>query len=152
MTLTEVRREIEAARAAAVAAGNSDVAARLDQVLAALDGELLLTTTEAAQRLGIRSVNTVKAMVHAGQIQARKVGTHYRIPLAEIERLRADPTIRRLVAADRIHDETEMLGAIEGMTQEEMDILSEMRPGTLPWKRQSVASSQSEHCNPGATR
>lgn|GEM_PF-3122984 len=40
------------------------------------------------------SVNTIKATVHAGRIQARKVGTHDPIPLTEMERRRDGAAIR----------------------------------------------------------
>jgi excisionase family DNA binding protein len=142
MGLTEVRREIEEARDAAAAAGLDDVRARLDHVLDELAGDVLLTTTETARMLGIGSVNTIKAMVHAGQIRARKVGTHYRIPLTEVARLRNDPTIRGLAATDHLHDAASALGIDDVLTQEEMDILAENRPGTLPWKRRAVPADR----------
>ena len=118
---------------------------------ASLDGDLLLTTAEAAERLGIRSVEIVKEMVYAGQIPALKVGGHYRIPLAEIERVRVLPAIQDLLAADRIHEETAMLGATQGMSQAEMDILSEARPGTRPWQRCESESLGSGLLGPNAT-
>jgi excisionase family DNA binding protein len=125
------------ARAQAEARHEDQIVRELDGVLAEIDsGETLLTTTEAATKLGIRSVNTIKAMVHAGQIQARKVGTHYRIPLAEIERLQNDPAIRGLQATSRIHAQLDAeFGPGMALSDEEMCILSDSRPGTLPWKR-----------------
>ena len=56
---------------------------KLDCILDGLDDEVLVTTMGTAALLGIGSVDTIKAMVRAGRIQARKVGTLYRIPLAE---------------------------------------------------------------------
>jgi excisionase family DNA binding protein len=135
MVLTDLRQELEAARAEAVQAKNARVVEKLDRILAGLDDEVLLTTREAAGLLGIGSVNTIKAMAHAGRIQARKVGTHYRIPLSEVERLRHDATIRGLQASSRIHAEVAGLGATEGLTAQELEDLEEARPGTLPWER-----------------
>jgi excisionase family DNA binding protein len=114
-----------------------EIVRELDEALAEIDsGETLLTTTEAAAKLGIRSVNTIKAMVHAGRIQARKVGTHYRIPLAEVERLQNDAAIQRLQATSRVHAQLDAeLGPGMALSDEEMRILSASRPGTLPWKR-----------------
>ena len=70
-------------RAEAPQANNAVVVEKLDRILDGLDDEVLVTTTGTAALLGIGSVNTIKAMVRAGQIQARKVGTHDRIPLTE---------------------------------------------------------------------
>ena len=80
-------------------------------------------------------MNTIKAMVHVGRIQARKVGTHYRIPLAEVERLRGDATIRGLQASSRVQAEVAALGAASAMTDDELQDLDDARPGTLPWER-----------------
>ena len=135
MVLAELRQELQAARAEAAQAHNDGIVGRLDRILAGLDDEVLLTTREAAGLLGIGSVNTIKAMAHAGRIQARKVGTHYRIPLAEVERLRQDATIRGLRASSRVHAEIASLGAPEGLTDDELEDLEQARHGTLPWER-----------------
>jgi excisionase family DNA binding protein len=139
MALADLRQELEAVRAEAAQARNKGVVEKLDRILAELDDELLLTTKEAARLLSIGSVNTIKAMIHNGQIQARKVGTHYRIPLSEVERLRQDSTIRGLQASSQIHAEIAALGATEGLTRQELDDLEESRPGTVPWERPTAA-------------
>jgi excisionase family DNA binding protein len=136
-TLALVRERVLRARAQAAARHEDDIVRELDEALAELDsGETLLTTTEAAAKLGIRSVNTIKAMVHSGHIHARMVGTHYRIPLAEIERLRDDNAIHGLQGSSRLHAELDAeLGSAVALTDDELRILSDSRPGTLPWKR-----------------
>lgn len=73
--------------------------------------------------------------MHAGRIRSRKVGTHYRIPLAEVERLRHDTTIRGLRVSSRIHAEITALCPAEGLTAEELEDLEQDRPGILPWER-----------------
>jgi excisionase family DNA binding protein len=136
-TLAVVRERVLRARAQAVAHHEDEIVRELDEALAELDGgETLLTTSEAAAKLGIRSVNTIKAMVHAGRIHARMVGTHYRIPLTEIERLRGDPTIRGLQASSRVHEQLDAeFGPASVLTDDELQILEDSRPGTLPWQR-----------------
>jgi excisionase family DNA binding protein len=136
-TLAVVRERVLRARAQAAARHEDEIVRELDEALAELDdGETLLTTAEAATKLGIRSVNTIKAMIHAGRIEARMVGTHYRIPLAEVERLRGDDVIRGLQASSRLHDQLDAeLGAAPALTDDEMRILGQSRPGTLPWQR-----------------
>ncbi len=138
MVLTDLRHELASVRAEAAQAHNTGVVEKLDRILAGLDDEVLLTTREAAGLLGIGSVNTIKAMAHAGRIQSRKVGTHYRIPLSEVERLRHDTTIRGLRASSRIHTEVDALGSTKGLTAQELEDLEEARPGTLPWQRISA--------------
>src|SRR5438309_2361636 len=133
-TLRELRHELEQARREAQEGQTSIVVDRLDHLLETLDGELMLTTAEAARLLGISSVNTVKALVRSGRIHAVRVGTHYRIPLVEVERLRTEATVRGLQASSRIHDQTSGWGG-EGLTPEELQDLEDGRPGTLPWKR-----------------
>jgi len=135
MVLTDLRQELDAVRAEAARANNTRVVEKLDRILAGLDDDVLLTTREAAGLLGIGSVNTIKAMAHAGRIQSRKVGTHYRIPLSEVERLRHDTTIRGLRASSSIHAEVAALGSTEGLTAEELEDLEEARPGILPWEQ-----------------
>jgi len=135
MMLADLRRELQAARVEAAQANNSAITGRLDRILEGLDDDLLLTTREVADLLGIRSVNTIKAMAHMGQLQARKIGAHYRIPLAEVERLRQDATIHGLQASSRAHAEAAALGAPGGLTEEELEDIEEARPGTLPWER-----------------
>jgi excisionase family DNA binding protein len=139
MVLTNLRQELEAARADAAQGGNARVVERLDHILAELGDDVLLTTRETARLLGIGSVNTIKAMIHAGQIQARKVGTHHRIPLSEVERLRQDTTVRGLQATSRIHAEIATLVSPDGLSDEELEDLEEARPGILPWERHAAA-------------
>lgn len=135
MALAGLRQELRSVRAEAAQANNAVVVEKLDRILDGLDDEVLVTTTEAAALLGIGSANTIKAMVHAGRIQARKVGTHYRIPLAEVERLRGDATIRGLQGSSRVHAEVAALGATSAMTDDELQDLDDARPGTLPWEQ-----------------
>jgi excisionase family DNA binding protein len=152
MVLTDLRQELEAARAEAARAKNAGVVEKLDRILAGLDDEMLLTTREAAALLGIGSVNTIKAMVHAGKIQSRKVGTHYRIPLAEVERLRHDSIVRGLQVASRIHAEIDALGTTEGLSAEELEDLEAARPGTLPWQSVVAAEADAERPLEGDAR
>lgn len=97
----------------------------------------LLTTREAADMLGIRSVNTLKALLHAAQVPTVKVGSHTRIARREVERLRNDRRTEMLREGDRLWDLVDEAFGTEGLTQEQMDALSEARPGTLPWKRKT---------------
>ena len=114
---------------------DKDLLAVLDAFLDLLGAGTLLTTTQVAQLLGIRSVNTVKALIRAGRIEAQKVGSHYRVSLNEVERLTRDSMIRGLHDASRLHADLSELGLDREMTDDEMQALSASRPGTLPWRR-----------------
>jgi len=136
-TLEAIRERVLRARAQAASRHEDEIVRELDEALAGLDGgETLLTTTEAAALLGIRSVNTVKALVHAGRIGARRVGTHYRIPLAEVARLQEDEMVRGLRATSAVHAELDAtIGEAIPQSDEDLRGLADARPGTLPWKR-----------------
>ncbi|HZS86484.1 MAG TPA: helix-turn-helix domain-containing protein [Chloroflexota bacterium] len=99
------------------------------------DAEEYLTTTEAAQALGIRSVNTIKLWIKSGYLQGKKIGGRSLIPRSEIARLEHDERVRALRAVGRLHEESALLGREEGMTPDELRDLEEGRPGTLPWQR-----------------
>lgn len=109
-----------------------------DRIRAALreaDQEEFLTTMEAARALGIRSVNTIKLWVKAGYLHGKKIGGRMLIPRSEIERLENDARVRALRTVGKLHLESSDLGRDDGMTPEELQLLDDGRPGTLPWKR-----------------
>ena len=139
ITLGAMRDRLARARARAAMGQDRELLRLLDELLEIFTGEVMLTTTDAAKLLGIRSVNTIKALIHAGRIDARKVGSHYRIPLVEIVRLSEDRTIQGLQASSRLHATLEPLGPREELTDEELRILSTSQPGVNPWKREGAA-------------
>jgi excisionase family DNA binding protein len=106
-----------------------------ERVREELTPERLLTTREAADLLGIRSVNTLKALLRAEQVPTVKVGTHTRVARGELDRIRIRRRATALRKADRMWDEVDKAFGAEGLSQEEMDALSEARSGTLPWQR-----------------
>lgn len=112
-----------------------EAADRLKHALEEAAGHDLLTTTQAAAALGVKSVNTVKYWCKIGYIHGLKRNGRTLIPLSEIERIKDDDRVRVIRAADRLDDETEDLGGPEGLSDEELRALSASRPGTLPWQR-----------------
>lgn len=111
--------------------------------LHSLNGGQLLTTREAASYLGIRSINTLKAIVIRNGIPYQRVGNRMMLSLAELERLKYDPLMRGLKASEALHDKSNIPGADEGLTDEEMHDLEETRPGQLPWKAQAQPRTDS---------
>lgn len=94
-----------------------------------------MTTREAADFPGIRSINTLKARLHTEQVPTVKVGTHTRIARRELERLLDSRRTRAIQRADRAWDQVDGAFGEDGLTQEEMETLAQSRPGTLPWQR-----------------
>ncbi len=135
--LTDLREDLKELRAY-VADGNTDEALRrIDRTLQELDGERRVTTTEAAELLGIQSVEIVRLLCNRGDIRYT-VGDdgEAMISLSEIERVRDSEPVRMIRTLDRLHDEIEELGFPgEPLTEEEMEMLQASRPGTLPWER-----------------
>jgi excisionase family DNA binding protein len=107
----------------------------LERVRQELQPDHLFTTREAADFLGIRSVNTLKALLRAEQVPTVRVGAHTRIARQELERLRESRRLAAVRASDRQWDQVDAAFGSEGLTQEQMDTLSETRPGALPWKQ-----------------
>ena len=134
MTMAVVdRAALEQLRAARTE--NADVqaaVATLERALNGSEGRKLLTTTEAADALGVRSVNIVKYWVKTGYIHGVKHDERTMIPVSEVERIMDEDRVRDMRAADKLDEATNELG--RPMTDEEMEILAASRPGKLPWK------------------
>jgi hypothetical protein len=107
--------------------------AEIDRALEALAPPRLLTTTEAARMLGVRSVNTVKLWCRNGALDCCTVGNRVVVPLDEVERFRHDAQVRDIRALHDLHDSFAKLGSDDPMS-EELAILSASRPRRLPWQ------------------
>lgn len=134
MSITDLRKELEDIRASAQAGDLDQVAERVAHALRALDGARLLTTSEAAELLGIRSVNTLKLLVRRAGLPYELRGNRMMIPIATVERLQEDADVRGIRASDQAHDAASNLGTHEGLTDRQMRELTETRPGHLPWQ------------------
>lgn len=133
MTIATLRDELRQVRAY-IAGGEGDKAlAALDRTLEDVESGRLCTTTEAAELLGIRSVNTVKALVRRAGLTYERHGNRMMIPLRELERLQGSDLVRGIQASDRAHDAADALGG--DLSAEQMEDLERARLGTLPWER-----------------
>lgn len=136
MGLTEqLRQDLRAVIAHAEAGDTAEVVRTAHKALQELDGDRLLTTTEAAAALGVRSINTVKLWCRTGFLVNVQRGNRTMIPLAEIERVRDSERVRAIHAADTLHDASAAFGVPDGLSAEEMEQLSAARPGRLPWQQ-----------------
>lgn len=129
-----IRDSLEAILRQAQGGNLEGVVEMTQQALQSLASDRLLTTREAAQLLGIRSVNTLKALVIRNGIPYRRVGNRMMLPLAEVEQLRESSLLRGLRASESIHDTIDDLGTPDGLTAAELADIEAARPGRQPWK------------------
>lgn len=138
MITDERRQAVEGLLRAWDAGQEQDAEAALLEIVRLLWGtdKPLLTTTEAADALGMRSVNTLKVLLRAENVATVKHGNRTMIPFGELVRLRGSERLRHLRHIDRLHDEIADLGSDEGMSEEQLDALEAGRPGTVPWEQE----------------
>ena len=140
MSMTVLNREeIEQTLALLESAATDDANVRaaadtLKRALREAEARGLLTTAEAAEALGIRSINTVKRWVKIGYIHGVKRNERTMIPVSEVERIQNDDRVRAQRALSKLHEEIADFGGPDGLTQDEMDGLRAGRPGRLPWE------------------
>ncbi|HEU4784341.1 MAG TPA: helix-turn-helix domain-containing protein [Ktedonobacterales bacterium] len=134
MTINDMRRDLEAIHASAKAGDLDGVVQTVDRALQALDESRLLTTTEAADLLGIRSVNTLKLLVRRLGIPYTRHGSRMMLRLSDVERLQHRIEVEGIRASDRAHDTSGSMRS-DALSQEELDVLSQARPGVLPWQQ-----------------
>ena len=91
---------------------------------AAIDGDIYLTTGQAAERLGVKSINTVKSLVRAGKLEAHRGGEtgRFRIPLASLLAFIETPAFHRLRHDEREWDALEALGMTDAQAAEQIAI------------------------------
>ena len=138
MSLPTMRHALEAIMHQAQEGDLDGVIQTARQTMRSLEEDQLLTTREAAQLLGIRSINTLKGLVIRNGIPYQRVGNRMMLLLSEVERLSESPVMRGLRASEAAHDILSELGSAEGMTAEEMQDLEATRPGRLPWQTEAL--------------
>lgn len=135
MTINDMRRDLEAIQASARAGDLEGVVQTVDRALQALDESRLLTTTEAADLLGIRSVNTLKLLVRRLGIPYTRHGSRMMLYLSDVEQLQHCIEVEGIRASDRAHDASGSKLGGDSLSQEELDDLSRARPGKPPWQQ-----------------
>ncbi|MGI8854869.1 MAG: helix-turn-helix domain-containing protein [Thermomicrobiales bacterium] len=135
MIVRDVRDHIEAARKLIDEGDAAEAQRHLSIAARQLDPSMMLTTTQAAELLGIRSKNTIKAMTRRGQIAAAIAGNRYMIPMTEIIRLQDEPVIHDLHAIQRDYARMAFPGSDDPVSDKEMESMREGHTGTLPWQR-----------------
>ncbi len=91
----EIKRSLALLETSAATDTNVKAAAdALKRALREADADGLLTTTEAAAALGVRSINIMKRWVKTGYIHGVQRNGRTMIPVAEIKRIRDDDIAR----------------------------------------------------------
>lgn len=134
MSTSDLREDLREIRASAEAGDLPRVIEKVERALRVLDSSRLLTTSEAAALLGIRSINTLKLLVRRLAIPHVLHGNRMMIPLSEVERIQQHQEVRGIRASDQGHDAAEALGTQAGLTGAQLDDLARGRPGVLPWQ------------------
>ena len=129
-----MRSVLARARQAAEDGNAEEVASDLDEALAMLDADPLLTPRQAADLIGIQLELIVLGWCHQGKLRCAGKGRDQLVPRSEAERFRDSPEAARIRWSDAVHDATAELGLNRPMTQEEMDDLADSRRGlSRPW-------------------
>lgn len=76
----------------------------------------MLKTIEAADLLGMRSVNTLKTLVRRLGVRVQYHGNRMMIPVSELERLETSDMLRGIRASDRLHEASVGLGRPDGLS------------------------------------
>ena len=131
--VTTIEQTLDEAEAAARNADLDTLKIKLTELRALVGPEQLLTTGEAATLLGVKSVNTVKALARTGKIPFRQApGKQMRLSLAGVLDFKATREFRQLKVSEQIHDATAMLGG----DVIPPDILADAAPApeSVPWR------------------
>lgn len=138
MAIAEMREELLQDRERVVAGNSVDVVDVIDRALKHIEPHNLLTTSEAANLLGVRSVNTVKLWCRSGYLNGVMRGNRTMIPISEIERVQNADQVRAIRASDALHSASADLGVERGLDEEQLQDLAASRPGRLPWRGRST--------------
>ena len=123
-----LREEVEESLALLKAAETNDAKVKaatdkLEHALKAARPGGLLTTSEAAHALGVRSVSTIKYWVKTGYLRGVKRNERTMIPASEIARIRDEDRVRMLRASEERQQAAEIPGDTEPITNEEKALL-----------------------------
>ena len=137
MSITKAREELQRARQLIASGKSQEALHTLDQAIQEMEPERLLTTTEAAEALGVRSVNTIKGWCHTGYLRGVGRGSRIMIPLVEVERIQNSDQVRAIRASDVLHEASRDFSLPSGLDDEQLRDLAASRPGKLPWHTDS---------------
>jgi len=139
MTTTELVRELDALSARLQARGECDAVATVSKAAQALrqrEAETaaqndMLTTSEAAARLGVRSVNTVKRWARDGRLKGYHLGGRVLVSRQSVEQMLQDSALGRQRAYEK--DLAAALAPFESTQEEAAELTGMAHRGRKPW-------------------
>ena len=102
----------------------------------------MLTTTEAAAYLKIRSVNTLQVLIRRLHVPHEMHGSRTMAPITALDALQDEALVRGIRASDRAHDASAVLDDDAPLTDDLLEALEQGRPGMVPWRAGHPASGQ----------
>jgi excisionase family DNA binding protein len=128
-------RQLEEVRDSLLLAGDADSVKKLTTVLRRLrmepakDGDLL-TTSEAARALGVRSINTVKRWAREGLLDGRHIGGRVKVTRESVDKLLGTPFVEGQQKFER-----DLRAALEPFDPGDDDLtdMSAALAGRKPW-------------------
>ena len=126
--------------------GDAQLARRIGRAISTLEAEQgraeldLMTTGEAAQALGIRSVNTIKRWAAQGLLDGFRRGGRVLVSRASVEKLKGHKSLKQEIAFERKLDEA--LDPFDA-GDEPIPELSMTWTGRKPWGQNSGTRSKS---------
>src|SRR5690349_12252244 len=131
LSAEQQRERLEAVSRQLRNAGRDDLAGEIEPVLAALRRPVdrdLISTGQAAQLLGVRSVNTIKRWVREGLLEGYRMGGRVKVTRTSVLRMASSPALAAQQSFDReLETAVALLGPDEGEEPEEW-------PGRMPWE------------------
>jgi excisionase family DNA binding protein len=97
----------------------------------------LLTTTEAAGLLGVRSVNTIKRWASDGRLVGYRIGSRVFVTRQSAEQMLRDASLSKQRAYER--DLAEAYAPFEGGSADAADLLGQTQRGRTPWNPRAAA-------------
>jgi excisionase family DNA binding protein len=126
--------------------GDAQLARRVGRAISALEAEPgraeldLMTTGEAAQSLGIRSVNTIKRWAAQGLLDGFRRGGRILVSRASVEKMKGHKSLKQEIAFERELDEA--LDPFD-FGDESVPEFYVSRTGRKPWEQSAGTGSKS---------
>lgn len=122
--------------------GEKSVAKRIEHEVAVLRAQAsppkLMTTGEAAEALGVRSINTIKRWAQDGKLEGYRRGGRVLVSARSVAAMAEGPLVAREQAFERELDEAHAPFGFDGAETPELGATWE---GRKPWKAHDPARS-----------